>query len=223
MNSAAPPTHLLNLSGPTYTLARLPLPACRPTDGYSQIPMPALATWAPEDGVLGAIAPLALATTQSTSLVVDLDSAGPHYPCARSLRELVEDGPRAADLSPDRTGVAVLANGGIAPEEARELVDLLLRGWPAVVLRLPPQAPGDVPAPIVPVRLLVPGRLFPPQGRGVYQPVAPGRGQRRRLEAGGSLILPTAPRKAIQALLEGSRPVANRWTRAWRRVWVASW
>ncbi len=185
--------------------------------------MPALATWAPEDGVLGAVAPLALAATQPTALVVDLDPGGPHYRSARSLRELVEEGPRAADLSPTRAGVAVLGNGGIGAEDSRELVDLLLRGWPAVVLRLAPQAPDDVPAPVVPVHLLVPGRLFPPPGRGVYQPLAGGFRQQRRLEAGGSLVLPAAPRRVILALLRGSRPVAGRWTAAWRRVWAASW
>lgn len=188
-----------------------------------QEPMPALATWAPEDGVLGAVAPLALATTQPTALVVDLDPRGPHYSSARSLRELVEEGPRAADLSPARAGVAVLANGGIGFGESQEIVHLLLRGWPAVVLRLAPQAPDDAPTPIVPVRLLTPGRLFPPQGRGVYQPVAGGLGARRRLETGGSLVLPVAPRRAIRALLEGSQPVAGRWARAWRRVWAVSW
>jgi hypothetical protein len=185
--------------------------------------MPALATWAPEDGVLGAVAPLALATTQPTALVVDLDPGGPLYPSARSLRNLVEEGPRSADLSPSRTGVAVLANGGISTEDSREIVHLLLRGWPVVVLRLAPQAPDDVPAPIVPVRLLTPGRLFPAQGRGVYQPVAAGPGPRRRLETDGSLVLPTAPRRVIRALLEGSPPVASRWTRAWHRVWGATW
>jgi len=173
--------------------------------------------------VLGAIAPLALATTQPTALVVDLDPRGPRYPSARSLRELVEEGPRAADLSPTRAGVAALANGGIGFEESRDLVDLLLRGWPAVVLRLPLQAPADVPAPIVPVHLLTPGRMFPPQGRGVYQPIRGGSRLRSRLEADGSLVLPAAPRRVVQSLLEGSRPVASRWATAWRRVWGVSW
>lgn len=173
--------------------------------------------------MLGAVAPLALATAQPIALVVDLDPRGPHYPSARSLRELVVEGPRAADLSPARSGVAVLANGGVEFEDSRDLVGLLLRGWPAVVLRLAPQAPDDVPAPIVPVRLLTPGRLFPPQGRGVYQPLAGDSRGRRRLEAGGSLVLPAAPRRVVRALLEGARPVASRWTTAWRRVWAASW
>lgn len=185
--------------------------------------MPALATWAPEDGVLGAVAPLALATTQPTALVVDLDPNGPAYPSARSLRDLVEQGPRSVDLAPSQRGVAVVANGGIGFEDARVLVGLLLEGWPAVILRLSPQAPDDVPVPLVPVRLLVPGRLFPPQGRGVYQPLGSVSHRARSLRASGSLVLPAAPRRTVAALLAGSQPAPSRWMTAWRRVWAASW
>lgn len=185
--------------------------------------MPALATWAPEDGVLGAVAPLALATTQPTALIIDLDPNGPAYQSERSLRQLVDDGPRAADLAPSQRGVAVLANGGIGFYDAWRLVDLLLQGWPAVVLRLPPQAPVDVPVPLVPVRLLVPGGLFPPQGRGVYQALGPGDRRASRLRHDGSLVMPPAPRRSIRMLLDGSRPVASRWIAAWRRVWDAPW
>ena len=39
--------------------------------------MPALAIWSPEDGVLGAVAPLGLAAAAGTALVVDLDPRGP--------------------------------------------------------------------------------------------------------------------------------------------------
>lgn len=185
--------------------------------------MPALATWAPEDGVLGAVAPLALATSQPTALVVDLDPNGPAYPSGRSLRQLVEDGPRAVDLAPSESGVAVLANGGVGLEDARHLVDLLVSGWPAVVLRLAPQAPVDVPVPLVPVRLLVPGGLFPPQGRGVYQPLGPVDRRARGLKASGSVVLPMARRRVVERLLVGSRPVAGKWMVAWRRVWDTPW
>jgi len=186
--------------------------------------MPALATWAPEDGVLGAIAPLALAIAQpnsSSTLVVDLDPQGPDYPSERSLRDLVIDGPRAEDLSPTRAGVAFLSNGGVPAAQARELVEILLANWPAIVLRHPPQAPDDVPAPTVPVRLLTPGRLFPPQGRGVYQPI--GRTLSRDVVSRGSLLLPPAPRRTIAALLIGERPAPGRWLSAWGRVWGMAW
>jgi hypothetical protein len=39
--------------------------------------MPALAIWSPEDGVLGAVAPLGLAAASGTAIVVDLDPDGP--------------------------------------------------------------------------------------------------------------------------------------------------
>ncbi|NND04431.1 MAG: hypothetical protein HKN91_16770 [Acidimicrobiia bacterium] len=180
--------------------------------------MPVLATWAPEDGVLGAVAPLALATAQPTCLVVDLDADGPAYPSERSLRDLVSGGPRAVEIRPESPGLAVLANGGVSFEEAREIVELLIQNWPAVVLRLG-GPPGDVPAPFVPVRLLVPGRLFPPQGRGVYQRVV---GRRMPVPAGG-VSLPAAPRKTVDALLTFKQPAPSRWLRAWRRVWSAEW
>ena len=186
--------------------------------------MPALATWAPEDGVLGAIAPLALAIAQPNSpaaLVVDLDPRGPKYPSARSLRDLVVDGPRSTDLAPAGAGVAVMANGGVPFAEARELLNLLLGNWPAIVLRLPPQAPDDVPAPTVPVRLLTPGRLFSPQGRGVYQPIG-GTINRDKVHP-GSLLLPPAPRRTIAALLDGERPRPGRWLSAWAQVWGMAW
>lgn len=141
------------------------------------------------------------------------------------MRHLVEDGPRAADLVPSRRGVAVIANGGVGASQAGEILDLLMRGWPAVVLRQPPQAPVDAPAPVVPIRLLIPGRLFPPQGRGVYQPM--GSIGRHRIAgdrpAAGSVVLPAAPRRTIQALLGGRRPAATRWLRAWRAVWGMAW
>ena len=59
--------------------------------------MPALAIWTPEDGVLGALAPLGLAIAGGTALMVDLDPLGPRYPGTRSLADLVSEGPRRAD------------------------------------------------------------------------------------------------------------------------------
>ncbi len=168
--------------------------------------------------MLGAVAPLALAIAQPTCLVADLDPAGVAYPSERSLRDLVAGGPRASELRPARRGLAVLRNGGVSLAESRSVVELLIQNWPAVVLRLGGPS-GDVPAPFVPVRLLVPGRLFPPQGRGVYQRVS---ATRLRLPEGG-IGLPPAPRRAVAALLALKQPGPSRWLRAWRRVWTSSW
>ena len=79
--------------------------------------MPALAMWTPEDGLLGALAPLGAALAAPPALVIDLDPSGPAYPGERSLADLVADEPTLEDLTP-RSGVAVVRNGGIAPSEA---------------------------------------------------------------------------------------------------------
>ena len=114
--------------------------------------------------MLGALAPLGLGAAAGTALVVDLDPAGPHYPGAGSLANLVADGPRRSDLSPDRAGLAVLRNGGIDAAEADEVLTALEAGWPSVVVRLPA---GSTRRPDLVVRPLVPGGLFPIGDTGV--------------------------------------------------------
>ena len=73
---------------------------------------------------------------------------------------------------------------------------------------------------VVPVRLLVPGGLFPNDGRpAVYQAT---RAVMRL--PGPGLRLPLPRPGTVAALLEGRRPVAgDRWVRAWRPVWEAPW
>jgi len=183
--------------------------------------MPALALWTPEDGLLGALAPLGLALVAGTALVVDLDPLGPHYPGSASLADLVAEGPRKADLSPARRGVAVLRNGGVSTAAASEVVSALVAGWERVVLRLPPRpAPAAPGGPVVPVRLLIPGALFPHStGPAVYQSTRaplplPGPGLRLPVPAAGT----------VAGLLKGRLPlVGDRWVRAWRPVWEAPW
>ncbi|MDP2622828.1 MAG: hypothetical protein Q8Q29_03405, partial [Actinomycetota bacterium] len=86
--------------------------------------VPALAVWTPEDGLLGALAPLGLALAAEDAVVVDLDPLGPRYPGDRSLADLVQDGLRRDDLTP-RRGVGVLRNGGVAPIEAKSVIEAL--------------------------------------------------------------------------------------------------
>ncbi len=178
--------------------------------------MPALAVWSPEDGVLGAVAPLGLAAAAGTALVVDLDPSGPPYPGPGSLADLVADGPTRRDLSPARSGVAVLANGGVGPDEAAEVLDALIAGWPAVVMRLPPTHDGEGGVPVVP---LVPGNLQAGYGpRAVYQRAG------WRVEAPeGALVLPRPRRSTIHGLLNGTAPwPGDRWVRSWRPLWERS-
>jgi hypothetical protein len=176
--------------------------------------------WTPEDGLLGALAPLALAASAGTCLVVDLDPSGPRYPGTASLASLVAEGPRRADLSPGRRGVAVVRNGGVDPEAASPGVDALAAGWDRVVLRLPPRRPPIPGCPVVPVRLSVPGALFPAvDGPAVYQST-PGALQ----PPGPGIRLPVPARRTVEGLIAGRLPLpGDRWIRAWRRVWEASW
>ena len=180
--------------------------------------MPVLSIWSPEDDVLGAVAPLALAAAAGTALVVDLDPHGPRYPGAGSLADLVAEGPRRDDLAPQRRGVAILRNGGIEPEMAQDVLDALVAGWPTVVCRLPRDVasrPGAVP--VVP---LVPGGLFSRRPEpAVYQRSAwrldpPERGP----------VLPRPRRQTLGLLLTGKLPPpGDRWIRAWKDVWGHAW
>lgn len=178
--------------------------------------MAVLATWAPEDGTLGAIAPLALACAAGTALVVDLDPGGPRYP-GRTLAELVDDGPTHDELHPKRRGVAVMANGGIDPVDASGVLGALMDTWPNVVLRLPSlrvHDPGVGTVPVFPLSPLAPR----PSGPAVYQ-----RSLWRMNPPGPGLLLPRPAAATIRALVRGTRPGPSRWIRAWADVWEAPW
>ena len=178
--------------------------------------MPALSMRTPEDGVLGAVAPLALACAASPALVVDLDPNGPPYP-GRTLADLVEDGPTRADLSPHRSGVAVLANGGIEPDAAAPVLDALVDGWPRVVFRLPPSPRPFSGTGVVTVRPLSPLLDLMP-GPAVYQ-----RTLWRIEPPGPGIVLPRPGPATVRALAGGATPGPCRWIRAWRHVWEMPW
>ncbi len=183
--------------------------------------MPALAIWTPEDGVLGAVAPLGLAAAAGgTALVVDLDPLGPAYPGPESLADLVRRSPRRSDLTPQRAGLAVLRNGGADPGAAAPIVAAMAERWPSIVLRLPSRpVPAEAPAPTVTVRPLLPADVFPWSGRpAVYQ-----RTGWRLPPPGPGPLLPVPGSGTWPALLAGRVPVADRWVRAWRRVWELPW
>ena len=177
--------------------------------------MPVLHTWSPEDGLLGAIAPVALAAVAETALVVDLDPQGPAYPGELTLAQLVAHGPRAEELRPSRRGVAILGNGGVAVEEATPVVAALTAGWPNVVLRLAPGEPPEADG-VVPVFPLTPLTTHP--GPAVFQ-----RGPFAIPDPPPGILLPRPRASTVRALLEGRRPGASRWMRAWHRVWRQPW
>lgn len=175
--------------------------------------MPALALWTPEDGLLGALAPLGAALAATDALVIDLDPRGPAYPGNRSLADLVADDPTEEDLTP-RPGVAVLRNGGIRARDAADVVAALLERWDRVVLRLAPASDPDGDVPVVPVRLLTGGWFQSGPPAAVWQATPewvplPSEGMR----------LPVPSSDTVRALLAGRRPIRSKWVEAWRPVW----
>jgi hypothetical protein len=182
--------------------------------------MPALAVWTPEDGLLGALAPLGLALAAGSALVVDLDGGGPRYPGSGSLADLVRKGPTGEDLKP-RRGVAVLRNGGVRPSEAAPVLDALLRSHPTVVVRLPPRpAPEGIPIPVIPVRLLLPGSLYLGSSAPAVFQATPAW---VRMPTDG-VRLPIPRPSTVASLTLGRRPPGrDRWVAAWRSAWRFPW
>ena len=174
------------------------------------------------DPVLHALAPLGLAAARGTALVVDLDRDAPSYPGSTSLAALVVSQPRLDDLRPRRAGVAVLPNGLASPEETAEVLEALVSGWPAVVLRL--GASSDLPpslaeTPVIPVAPLFPGFLYPPvPGPAVYQAMSGGPPPSVR-----GILLPPLGRSHVYRMLGGRGLPPRRWVNAWERAWSWSW
>lgn len=179
--------------------------------------MPALALWTPEDGLLGALAPLGAALAAPPALVIDLDPLGPAYPGDRSLADLVEDDPTEDDLTPG-PGVAVLRNGGVGPSDTADVVAALLQRWERVVLRLAPRPRPEADVPIVPVRLLTGGWYQSGDGSVVWQAT----GDWVPMPSDG-VRLPVPEPATVRALLAGRRPGRSRWVTAWRSVWGTAW
>lgn len=175
-----------------------------------------LAVRSADDAVLHHIAPIGLAASRPTALVVDLDTERPSYPAGLTLARLLENGPRRTDLLPPRRGVAVVGNGGVGPEEAADLVEALSRGWPAVVVRA---GVDPLPYPVVPVVGLLRGALAPtPKGPAAFQAVS-----RFDRLPGPGLLLPPVRRAQIDAMVAGRVEPRWRWVRAWGRAWGMPW
>ncbi len=163
------------------------------------------------DPILHHVAPLGLAAAGSRCLVVDLDAAAPRY-SHRTLRDLVVDGLRAADLE-GGPGVAVLGNGGVAFSEAASTIDRLLEVWGRMVLR---DDGSRHPFRVLRVEPLLPPPFAPEQADIVQ---ATGRGQ----DPSGRLMLPPLKRRQIQSMLGGTIEPRWHWVRSWKQVWSAPW
>jgi hypothetical protein len=167
------------------------------------------------DPVLSLLSALGLAQAAGSALVIDLclDLALEN---GRTLSDLAADGPSLSELSPGRSGVALLSSGPIEPDEALPLIDQLAQGWPAVVIRC---RRGQWPGPTVPVRPLLPGFLRSiEESPGVWQPMAAGA-----RPPGPGPVLPRLSGSLARRLLSGRSAGRARWVRAWERVWEMPW
>lgn len=178
--------------------------------------MPVLSTWSPVDPLLGVVAPLALAASVTTAIVVDLDPDAPPLPAAETLADLIERGPSRSELSPQRHGIAVLGNGGIDASQCRDVLAAFERGWPHVVYRI--GYCDSVRGATVPVLPLLPRAVIGDHGPAVYQRVA-WSGPAPE----GSLVMPRPAAGTVSALLDQRRPMRGPWLRSWRRVWRMTW
>jgi hypothetical protein len=176
-----------------------------------------IALWSPHDHLLSVVAPIGLAVTRSSALVIDLDPGGPPFPGEFTLAELVRDGPTDEQLSPSDGGIGILANGGVSVSDASEIVAALVTRWPNVVLRCSPaQPPPDAAVSLIP---LLPAPFgSPPTPRTVYQ-----RTGFHTEVPQHSLVLPRPRRSTIEGLMGLRRmPKRSAWLRQLGRVWSAA-
>lgn len=167
------------------------------------------------DPVLSLLSALGLAQVAGSALMVDMcrDLA---LQSGRTLSDLAAEGPSLSELSPGRSGVALLSSGPIEPQEARSLIESLAEGWPAVVIRCPS---GHWDGPTVPVRPLLPGLLrSTEQSPAVWQPMATGA-----RPAGPGPVLPRLRGSLVRRMLAGRSVGRARWVRAWEAVWEMPW
>lgn len=165
------------------------------------------------DPTLSLLASLGLGIASGTALVVDLIG---DVRTARTLADVVEEGPTLLELSPGHTGVGIIAGGGVETSQAVTVVESFASNWPAVVVRC---ARGDWPGPVVPVRALFPGLLAETDSHpAVWQPL----GSRVRPPGPGP-ILPRLSSGMARSLLAGRVPIRRRWIAAWERVWEMPW
>ena len=179
--------------------------------------MAVIAVWSPFDLILSIVAPLGLAAHAGTALVVDLDESGTVLASEDDLASLVRRGPTEAQLTPRRSGVAVLANGGVGVSEASDVIAALAQRWPNLVLRCAPDAAAShFAVGIVPV--LPEPFSVPVEGDVVYQRTSFG-GEAKS----GAAVLPVPRPSTVRALLSGRMPARrDRWIRSLGQIWKMS-
>jgi hypothetical protein len=167
------------------------------------------------DPVLSLFGALGLGASAGTALIVDM-ATGSGVGSERTLADLLEDGPALHELSPARSGVAMISAGPVEVTAGLALIERLSANWPAVVVRFSDDA---WPGPRVPVRPLLPGLLAPTEMiPAVWQTVVAGV-----RPPGPGPVLPRLGPRSARNLLAGRLPARGRWLRVWERVWAMPW
>jgi hypothetical protein len=165
------------------------------------------------DPVLSLLGALGLGAAAGTALIVDMTRG---VKTDRTLADLIEDGPALLELSPARSGVAVISAGPIEAVDGWALIERLSANWPAVVVRC---AAEVWPGPTVPVRALLPGLLAPTEVTpAVWQTVLGGV-----RPTGPGPVLPRLGARSARNLVAGRLPTRGSWLRVWERVWSMPW
>jgi hypothetical protein len=165
-----------------------------------------------DDPILRWVGAIGLASSARTALIVDL--VGPLT--GRTLADLVGDGPKLAELSPGRNGVATISAGHVEESDVARAVELLARSWPAVVVRSDGVRWGRS---TVSYRGMYPGALSVTDIRpSVWQPA--GGAVPTRLPG---VVLPRLGSRHFKAMLSGRMPIKRSWVAAWGRVWSQPW
>lgn len=174
--------------------------------------MAVIALWSPSDYLLSVLAPLALASSRRSCLVVDLDADGPPHPAPFTLSDLVADGPTAQQLAPAVGPPRLLPNGGVMPNDAADVVGALVAHWPNVVLRCPPSQ--SAPADAVQLVPLLPSTVQVHDGPIVFQDIGLGVDP-----PSGATTIRRPRRATVEALANHRVPVRSRWVRDLATIW----
>ena len=176
--------------------------------------MAVVAVWSPVDLVLSLVVPLGCALQAGTALVVDLDPGGPPMPGDGDLASLVARGPTEAELRPERSGIAVISNGGVSASDASDVIAALADRWPNLVLRCAPtQTPPDTAVPLIPV-------LPAPFAIHIDRPAIYQRTHFGGDPHPGAPVLPVPKPATVRSLLSGRIPVRkDRWIGSLEHVW----
>ena len=167
------------------------------------------------DPVLSLLSALGLAQTVGTALVIDMRRDLLVHG-DRTLADVAAEGPSIGELSPGRSGVALMSSGPLAPGECRSVIEALGLNWPAIVIRCDR---GHWEGPTVPVRPLLHGLLRPVEtSAAVWQPVSAGV-----RPSGPGPVLPRLGGSLTRHLLAGRVARRSRWVRAWGPVWGLPW